>query len=193
MVTRTLAATTLALFLAVTLTGCPATERPPYNAAGSFVGTWSGEVSDGTDEGDGDAKAVVTDCPIELNLIHDPSLPFGLGFEVAGVVNIDPTCLIPDWMQSLVDLSALDVPIPVVGTIQEDGSLALGIEGCPPQSEICIDVLLDGLGVDEDEDGILDVYGGTLSVEVAVPDFTLEIEGTFEVFAVVEDEEPPVG
>jgi len=177
--------TVLCLLSAVTalsLTGCPpsAFPSPPFDTSGDYLGDWTGEVEI-LDEKD----AAIT-CPLSMTLLQDTSLGYPLNFGLAGAVEFDYDCFLPEWLLDLIGLELPALTIPVVGTLQADGDIYLTADVCI-EEDLCVVFTLDGVGQDTDSDGAMDLFTGDFEIYIDIPEVPpIEAEGTFEVAAVDE-------
>ena len=164
------------------LTGCP-TVVAPFDATGDYVGTWDGTAT--LTSTAGTTPIAVADGPITVGLLHEPDLPL-INMEVVGFVEVDWDYLLGP-LASFIDLSGFDVPIPILGSMQEDGSMSLSLSGCPEGLGVCGSVTLDGTGVDTDADGEMDEFSGTFSLQLTVGELTVELQGTLDVASAPEE------
>lgn len=177
---------------AVVLLGCPPEggwPLPPYDATGTYEGTWQGRSyaaeGEGEAEGEEEQVQVVVACPLTIELTQDLTQPYPGDHGVSGVVTVDYSCIeLPEWAQNQ------ETPAPsevlVTGLLADDGKLTLASGACG--TGLCVLLTLAGNGVDVDEDGLMDTYSGawsyiillagvqpfgfsgTFSVEVAAPE-----------------------
>lgn len=150
----------LSLAAVLGLAGCPQQSTPPFDTTGDYVGTWSGVAYDVPAEGEGEGegeivvKQDITECPLELTLVHDVNAITPGNYFVRGTATIDYDCIdLPERFvtppPSLVQVS---------GLLQQDGSLTLASGGCG--TGYCVLLTLDGAGVDSNGDGYMDAYDG---------------------------------
>ena len=168
--------------VAAMVAGCPQ-PTPPFDATGTYTGTWSGTI-------DSKGLLTVTDCPLELNLEHDPDLPF-FNFTVIGTTTINWSCLLPPELLEFLALEPQDISLPMLAELQEDGSLTLDIEidtgGVLDLPLRNFAFQLDALGTDIDGDGFMDRLEGALSLSATYEDNgtqTVTANGTFVADAV---------
>ena len=142
----------------ILLQGCPPGTPipvPPFDASGTFAGTWSGTPN-------GDGSQPVDECPLELTLTQNIAAQWPATFVVNGTVNVDYACFnLPEW---------LETPPPstvnVGGMMNEQGKLTLLSAACGTGA--CVALALDGTGVDTDDDGTMDAYDGTWTYTIAL-------------------------
>lgn len=139
----------LVMVLALVGAGCPGTfPPPPFNASGTYTGTWRGKSNE-------DDPQRVKDCPLELVLTHNTAAAFPEDHVVKGTVTVDYSCMeLPEWIET---------PPPSVvevgGALQDNGTLTLISGGCT--TALCVVLTLSGAGIDEDGDGAMDTYAGS--------------------------------
>jgi hypothetical protein len=156
------------------LSGCPQGEvpLPPFDATGGYGGTFEASTSISPEN--------LLTCRIAFDLRHDPATFFPLSFKLDGTVALNFTCA-----STLNALDDLGVPgllgIEVAGALVQDGSFS--IFGSADRSGRTYGILLDGFGIDEDEDGALDAIDGTFTLVVFEQSTAslelLELSGTF--------------
>lgn len=123
-------------------------------------------------------------CPLEITLFHQPALPYPANMRLLGVVTFDYLCFIPDWILGVSGLELPPLIIPVIGTMQENGTLVLEAEVCP-NVEMCATLEMEGAGADENTDGNMDAYEGEFSLAVSIPELvSISLVGGFDVSAV---------
>ena len=157
------------------LSGCPDLLRG-IDASGTFDGMWAVA----TTEEDGAVEA----CPLSLDLTQivfadDPIE----STEVTGFVALDFTCF--GTLQLLLEFQDLEVgEVEVVGNMLPGGNLILRstdlLGGC--RGDICISLILVGVAVDGDGDGLVDSMSGTWSALLPVPS-----EGAFEASRITDE------
>lgn len=145
---------TMALFFSVVLAalllpGCPPGQLPvpPFDASGTFAGTWSGTPN-------GSAKQAVAECPLTLTLTQNLAAPWPQSFGVSGTALVDYSCFdLPEWIEtppaSLVN---------VAGVLDAEGNLTLLSGACGTGA--CVVLSLAGTGTDADNDGRMESYDG---------------------------------
>lgn len=178
--------TVLLSVMAVLLQGCPPEggwPLPPFDATGTYEGTWQGRTNEvegeGEVEGEIEEVQVVAACPLTIELTQDLTKPYPGDHGVSGMVTIDYSCIeLPEWAQNQ------ETPAPseviVSGLLTDDGKLTLASGGCG--IGLCVLLTLAGEGVDVNEDGLMDTYSGAWSYIIllaGVPPFG--VSGTFEV------------
>ena len=140
------------------LPGCPPGTQlpvPPLDASGAFAGTWSGTPN-------GDGSQPVASCPLELVLTQNIAAPWPGSFGVSGTAMVDYSCFdLPEWVET--PPSSL---VNVGGVMDEQGGLKLLSAGCG--TGLCVALVLDGVGVDTNDDGLMDTYDGTWTYTIAL-------------------------
>ena len=159
---------------AVSLTGCPpGTELPvpPFDATGTYVGTWSGQATTGA------TKQEIAACPLELTLTQNTAANWPQSFAVTGSVFIDFSCIeLPEWAE---DQELEPGLVQVTGVMNEPGQLGLLTGGCG--TGLCVVLGLDGTGVDADNDGMMDTYAGDWAFSLLLAGVEpLTIRGSFD-------------
>lgn len=158
----------LVTLAAVGLAGCPISTFTPFNTTGTYTGTWN----TGLD--------IVDACPITLTLNQDLSASFLERNRVSGTVTLDLSCL--GVAELLVDALVDLPPLEVSGALLPNGTLELRspdiLEGCPEGG--CVRIALLGNGVDDDQDGGMDLFEGSYVATVHVsPELQIPLTGEF--------------
>lgn len=149
MVRRKSVAIVLSAVCAIALTGCPGTfPPPPFNTTAAYLGTWKGKSNE-------DDPQHVKKCPLGIVLTQDPAADYPGDHLVQGTVTVDYSCIeFPEWIET---------PPPSVvevgGVLQDNGNLSLITGGCT--TALCVVLTLNGVGVDNDGDGLMDSYSGS--------------------------------
>jgi hypothetical protein len=161
------------------LSGCPPPEgwpKPPYDATGTYAGTWQGRTSDAK----ADAVQEIPVCPLTITLTQDLALPYPQDHGVKGTVNIDYSCLqdvLPEDIEQLPDSNVI-----VSGLLGDDGNLVLLSAACGTGA--CAVLTLAGAGEDADADGRMDTYSGQWSFIILLAGVQpFGVSGTFSVEA----------
>lgn len=157
----------------VGLAGCPNTQfpPPPFDASGTYVGTWSGDV---VSNEPATKQVEVTNCPLTLDLTQNLDGAFPTNFGVNGMATIDFSCIelpdrFPETPPSMVQVG---------GIMSDAGKLVLASGGCG--TGVCALLTLDGQGEDTDNDGSMDMYDGTWQFTIALAGvLPYQITGTF--------------
>lgn len=160
-----------AMVFAGLLAGCP--PPPPFSAAGTFEGTWSGqETSEAPMKQE---PQQVVDCPLTLVLTQNVEQGGFGAYRVQGTATVNYSCIdLPAWLG---EIPASNVE--VGGLMTKEGHLTLLSGGCG--TGLCVVLSLDGQGVDSDADGLMDTYAGDWNYTLLFPGFTpFGFEGTFE-------------
>ncbi|MBI2421580.1 MAG: hypothetical protein HYV27_02040 [Candidatus Hydrogenedentes bacterium] len=168
-----------ALSLAVVAAGCDELFAPPFNATGSFSGTWrTQDLSD----------MQVTGCPITFTLRHTISGDVLESTQVSGTVTLDFSCF--ELAQSLIDFGILEIgTLEVEGYVLPGGTMELHTKdlfSCSGNE--CFRFVALGIGADSDGDGGLDGFEGdwdALAMLGGVAPFPLN--GNFAVMLAAEE------
>jgi hypothetical protein len=114
-----------------------------------------------------------------------------VGPVVAGTVTFNYACFLPQELINAFDPPLSDFTVPVIGTVQCDGSLTLTFDpGAVLPPEFSIVITYDGTGEDTTTpaDGVMDAYDGTFSLtwtlQTDVPgfaNFEIVVEGGYTV------------
>lgn len=177
----------VAAITSIGLAGCPKLS-PPFDATGSYAGTFSLGVQD---------TLLVENCDITLDLAQDiNALPFQ-NSKVTGTVTLNLSCTVPTangkaTLQDLLDSLLGDLlssgPVEVEGVLGPNGTLTLTtpdlLTECPDAD--CEKLLLIGTGTDTDDDGLMDTYTGLFGGLVDITGAVLPLGGEFDT-AVVAD------
>ena len=161
-----------AVCLLVSLAGCNVLSvAPPFEASGTYDGTWEGGLTDVT--------STARRCSLILTLTDDSKqLTWLSDFTVGGTCIMNFTC-----PQVFADFTDAGVPavlrVPVFGTVTALGRVVLASR--ETVGGVSIALAIDANGSDEDGDGQMDGLAGTftLSVDAGQPRLA-EIEGTLE-------------
>ena len=172
--------TTTILCGAVVLMGCPLDELIPFDATGTYQGTWS--------IGTEDTAELLEGCGITMTLAQDiTALPLE-NVKISGTVQLNLSCVaVVEWLQGLglpVSESFSIAPITVEGVMLPDGTVELNspdiLEECP-EGEVCMRLAFIGKGQDIDADGAMDAYAGTWGGVITVGEASLPVLGAFDV------------
>ncbi len=129
------------------LYGCPTPPAPPFDATGTYTGSWSGTSTDQAQQ--------VAQCPLTLTLTQAINGTYPGNHVVSGTTTIDYSCItFPSWVQTPPP-STVDVG----GILQDNGHLTLLSGGCT--TALCVVLDLDGDGHDTNSDGHMDTYSGS--------------------------------
>lgn len=169
----------LVALLGMGLSGCPQLQ-PPFDATGSYAGTFS--------LGAGET-VLAENCDITLALTQNVNAAPFENTRVSGTVNLSLACVVTggqkDAVQDLLDgvlgqLLGVE-PIDVEGVLLPNGTLTLSTEGLLDEctGEDCEKLLLIGQGVDTDDDGKMDKYSGTIGGLVQVSGNLVPLLGNF--------------
>lgn len=170
------------LAAAALLTGCPRMGAPIFDTTGDYAGVWSGNVVG--ESADKVANVQITDCPLSMTLEQNFDGRFPENRFVRGEVTIDYGCL---ELPNGIDASVAPSTVEVSGILSESGKLRLLSGDCGPG--FCVVLILDGEGVDENEDSFMDRYAGDWTFTILLAGIApFSVDGTFEV-EVVESEE----
>jgi hypothetical protein len=139
------------LSLALAASGCEELLAPPFNATGSYAGTW--RTQDLTD-------TQVTGCPISFTLRHIITDNVLESTELTGTVALDFSCF--ELAQSLIDFGVLDIgTLELEGYVLPGGTIELHTKDLISCSgNECFRFVALGIGADSDGDGKLDAFEG---------------------------------
>ncbi len=113
---------------------------PPFDATGEYEGQWW--------SGQGEH------CPVSGIITMDPSPAFPPVWGPAATFHVDFSCIeLPPEFPPITP-----VDFPTVGVLDEQGNMIFTALGCGPG--FCINWDSAGVGVDLDDDGIMDEYSG---------------------------------
>ncbi|MBW7864659.1 MAG: hypothetical protein GX580_16195 [Candidatus Hydrogenedens sp.] len=149
------------------------TLRPPFDATGSYTGTWTGTLRGGT--------GAERSCKVTLKLEQDPAYSFLQGFAVKGAATVYFTCA-----SVLGDVADAGLPgrlsTDVTGFVLPGGTVSLAsIRASGTESMV---IGISGNGEDRDENGAMDGLKGNWSLSINQPGFSpLVISGTVAVAA----------
>jgi hypothetical protein len=138
------------------LPGCPGQfPQPPFDASGTFVGTWTGSPS-------GSAKQAVVDCPLTLTLTQNLAAPWPQSFGVSGTALVDYDCFdLPDFIPTPAASA-----VPISGIVDGEGNLTLLSGACGTGA--CVVLSLTGVGIDADDDGFMETYDGAWAYTILI-------------------------
>ena len=145
----------------------PSLPPPAFDTTGTYTGTWEGMSTD-------DQEAMA--CPLTIVFAHDVDAGAIESRRPQGTLMIDFSCI---------DLPAfVDRPearnVEATFLLQDDGKLASIVPVCSPNAPVCVLLGLDGEGMDEDGDGVMDSYSGDWSYRFLVPGIpAFGVDGTF--------------
>jgi hypothetical protein len=155
------------------MVGCPPVgeaPRPPFDATGDYAGTWTGSTTTNATK-----QQDVTACPLEISLTQNVTAPWPQRFAVSGTASIDYSCIeLPEWVETPPPST-----VQVGGVMDEQGKVELLTGACG--TGLCVVLGLDGPGVDEDGDGLMDSISGEWQYSLLLAGFTpFTIRGSFE-------------
>ncbi|MFP4501633.1 MAG: hypothetical protein ACLFTT_11585 [Candidatus Hydrogenedentota bacterium] len=167
----TVSSIAIALVGVLFLSGCPQ-PVPPFDVSGIYEGAYTL---------DNPIEGASGTCDFELELYHETRIPL-IRSTFAGLVRISWDCLLTPSLQDTLGLTGEYAVLPVLATLEQDGSYALEIdlesgpipealrnqfsdaEETPLDSFESFQFIFNGQGYDVDEDGFMDETEGGISV-----------------------------
>lgn len=131
--------------------GCPIEFfEPPFDATGSYEGTWNVGLKQG-------------DCALRMDLAQDVESGLIENARVSGAVEVDFTCF-ADFFDLLVENEIIEGQrtFDVEGFLLPEGTLELNTPEFAADCDdtVCVSLIFVGTGEDVDSDGSMDDYAG---------------------------------
>ncbi len=162
-------------FLAIGQSDCdPEWPLPPFDATGTYLGTWSGTTNEPAEK-----AQIVLACPLTMWLEQDTTLDYPADHHVTGTVEIDYSCIVlPEWIDEIPPNT-----IEVSGLLSDEGQLTLLSGGCT--TALCLVLVISGEGIDVDADGAMDDYSGDWAFTILLAGVEpFGVTGSFQVSSV---------
>jgi len=165
----------VAVAAAAVFSGCPEWTQPPFDATGTYKGTFA--------LGAGNTQ-IAQDCGITVTLVHNINAGAIENAKVSGTVKMNVSCVAGNTngifdgvLGQLFSTGAINVS----GAILPDGTLELNTDGllndCPTNT--CERLVLLGKGTDTNNDGKMDTYDGTFGGLVQISGQLVPLVGQF--------------
>jgi len=164
-----------------------------FNASGQYEGSWSTTST----------QVPIENCDISLVLFQLPKVPI-IKWTVAGLVTFNYDCILPEDVREFLGVEMMELGAPLLGSMDKDNpgtihfGLKLNVDQIPagllemldidPEADIPLqnfELTMDGVGVDEDLDGVMDSFSGTFAFKATAltegEPLEIDFESTFAV------------